>query len=166
MTLSSNASDALLNATMPEYLQARLRELEGRKSLREIAEEIGYRRAKIIVMFARGEAHVPINRTLQLARALEAPLLPFFRLVLAQFGRGWAELGDAIYESKASPDTGQRAFDIPLQRLSSPSPTIVEMRFEVPAEFRRQFRLEGERRGLKDSQLLMLAFQTYSSYWA
>jgi hypothetical protein len=53
----------------------------------------------------------------------------------------------------------------PAATLSPGSTTPATARFEVPAEFRRLFRIESERRTLKKNALLMLAFQTYVSFW-
>jgi hypothetical protein len=133
--------------------------------MREIAEEAGFHRAAEITFMMIGKAHVQIHDTVRLARALEAPLIPFFRLVMAQFGRTHAEVGDAILESKLIAETGKSPFSGRPKPFTKPSPPIVDMRFEVPMEFRRQFRVEGEARGLNDNELLMLAFRTYASYW-
>jgi len=55
------------------------------KSLREIADEMGYGKPNIISMFASGATKVPIRRLASLARALKADPRHLVRLGLEEY---------------------------------------------------------------------------------
>jgi hypothetical protein len=58
----SRRSATLLNTTLPEYMQARIKELDRRKGFHEIVEELGYQRARPILRFEAGEVPVPVDK--------------------------------------------------------------------------------------------------------
>ncbi len=165
---------------LPEYLRARLQHLEGVKTPEEIANELGYEKAKMIEMFAAGDARVPLDKLLPLAKALGAPFLPIFCLGMQQLGMD--ELAEAICDrvaiaghslSDPEPDkkgdedadgAGETASEPPDPELDAYGPIYVDLCFDVPSDFRRQFRLEAISRRMSYNELLMLSFQTYCAY--
>jgi len=58
------------NDPIAKYLSARIDALQGIKNQREIAFEIGYLKPNMISMFKRGEAKIPIDKVMPLAKAL------------------------------------------------------------------------------------------------
>ena len=172
--------------TMRAYMQARLKELASTKSMEDISREIGYTKTKMISMFATGEAKVPLDKILPLAQALGAPLLPLFKLGMEQYGLDMAELAGAICdrvaiegqsitdplpdvaeegETEASDGVAPEARQVaPDSEIEGMGPLYVALFFDIPSEFRRQFRIEAARRRLSGNEMLMLAFQTYFAY--
>jgi hypothetical protein len=173
-------SDELANdsenwPTMPQYITSRLKELGGRKTLETIAIESGYVHARMITRFAKGELRVPLDRTLLLAHALEAPVVWFFRLAMAQFGAEMTDLADAICYRIKNENEETLHYEIRRVTASAPSadgsltkPTFsgptTELNFTVPLELHRRFTVEAAMRGLSVNELLMLSFQFYLAF--
>ena len=169
---------------MPEYIRARLKELEGKKTLQQIAHESGYVKVKMISMFASGEVRVPLDRTLLMAKALQAPLLAFFRLAMGQYGPHMAELADAIserlddqidmtllYEIGRVQSAEQPRSTAPTDAMSetsaqalAPEPEMVALHVDVPRDFHRRFHVEAAIRGLSNREMLMLMHEFYLCY--
>lgn len=59
------------NSEFHAQVRERVRELSGHKSIREIANDAGYDKPNIISMYMRGETQIPIDKFLDIARALE-----------------------------------------------------------------------------------------------
>ena len=170
---------------IPEYIRARLQHLQGVKTTEQIAHELGYDKAKMIEKFAAGEARVPLDKLLPLAKALGAPLLPIFKLGMLQFGSESSELADAICDrvaiaghsmadptfknndeerERAGGDASDKSTEPPDPEIGAYGPMYVDLTFDVPSEFRRQFRLEAIERRMSYNELLLLSFQTYRAY--
>lgn len=160
--------------TMPQYLTARLEQLSDAKSLDDIVHEMGLKSENVLSAWASGKARVSLGTVLSLAKALGAPILPFFRLAMEQWELG--ELAAAVCErtlvegasSAARPTdkTGSEGTTTqpPDLELDEFGPLHVALCFDVPSEFCRQFRLEAANRRLSGNELLLLSFQTYLAY--
>lgn len=181
--MASKPSDTPLNATLAEYIHARLEDLKGKKTLEQIAHQSGYAQGRMIARFAAGEVRVPLNRTLLMATALEAPLIPFFRLAMAQYGGHMAELAETIcsrlndeidmtllYEINRAllTPTSDRTATAAEASEKAPQPTsspeIAPLSFDVPLDFHRRFQVQAAIRGLSGREMLMLAFEYYLAY--
>jgi len=170
--------------TMADYLTERVNALSHIKSLDEIAKDIGYERGKIITFFMKGEVNVPLDIVGPLARALETPLQPLFRLALEQFGPEMVEMLTEIFDqplvaAQPAPPSSDLLVDL-VADLDPAPPTdlveeepvgerggpprahaIVDLNFKVSSEFHRQFRIEAATQGLTMKDLLILSFQAY-----
>jgi transcriptional regulator with XRE-family HTH domain len=71
------------------YLTKQIDALLGRKSQRQIAQEIGYDKPNMISMFKRGEARVPLDKIPLLAKSLNVDPAFLFRLGMEQY---WQDL--------------------------------------------------------------------------
>lgn len=71
-----------------KLIRARISELKGSKTQREIAAEIGYDKPNVLSMYKRGEAKVPLERLPAIARALDIDLSLLFRAGLEQWWPG------------------------------------------------------------------------------
>jgi hypothetical protein len=158
---------------MPQYLTARLEHLADAKSRDDIAREMGHKSENVLYAWASGKARVSLVSVLPLAKALGAPILPFFRLAMEQWELG--ELAAAVCErtlvegaSGAAPTDKTGAESTTTQppdlALDEFGPLHVALCFDVPSEFCRQFRLEAANRRLSGNELLLLSFQTYLAY--
>ncbi|KAA5603500.1 helix-turn-helix transcriptional regulator [Roseospira marina] len=82
------------------FLDERLTNLQGVKTQRQIAKELGYDRANIVSMFKRGDAKIPLDRLPALARAIDVDLAHLLRLGLEQYwpadDRAWYELNSIM----------------------------------------------------------------------
>jgi hypothetical protein len=155
------------------------------KMIERFAREIGYDKAKMIERFAAGEARVPIDKLLPLANALGAPLLPIFQLGMLQFGSEFSELAEAICNrvavaghsladptfklndedrEEAATDALDKPGEPPDPELDAYGPIYTDLCFDVPSEFRREFRSEAIARRLSYNELLLLGFATYRAY--
>lgn len=71
------------------FIGQRIDELSSRKAQREIAQQAGFKAPNIMFMFKQGLTKVPLDRVLDLARALEVDPRVLFELVLEQvYGEG------------------------------------------------------------------------------
>ena len=75
------------------YLTKQIDALQGIKSQREIAFEIGYDKPNLISMFKRGEAKVPIDKIPALANAIKVDPAFLFRLAMEQY---WPDMNEAV----------------------------------------------------------------------
>ncbi len=95
------------------YLAKQIDALQGVKSQREIAAEMGYERANIVSMFKTGEVKVPLEKIPDMAKALKVDPAFLFRLAMEQY---WPDRHDAIGAIFGSVTTvNQRAL---LKRIS------------------------------------------------
>lgn len=76
------------DSRIAKYLSKQIDTLSGRKSQREIAQEIGYDKPNMISMFKRGECKIPLDKVPALAKSIEADPAFLFRLAMEQF---WPE---------------------------------------------------------------------------
>src|SRR5947209_7699722 len=81
------------NSSIAKFLDRQIHKLNGVKTQREIAVEIGYDKPNMISMFKRGEMKVPLEKIPALAKAVEADPAHLFRLALEQY---WPSLGETI----------------------------------------------------------------------
>lgn len=71
------------------FIDKRVDELASKKSQKEIAEQAGFPKPNIIVMFKQGTTKVPLDRVADLAKALEVEPGFLFSLALEQlYGEG------------------------------------------------------------------------------
>jgi hypothetical protein len=90
----SSKKEQRSETAIARYLRVHLRRAEERGRTREqIATEAGYQSARILTVFAMGEARVPLDRVPALARALQVSPVHLFRLALIQY---WPTEGEAI----------------------------------------------------------------------
>jgi transcriptional regulator with XRE-family HTH domain len=75
------------------YLSKQIDALQGVKSQREIASEIGYDKPNMISMFKRGEARVPLDKIPALAKAINVDPAFLFRLAMEQY---WPDAAAAL----------------------------------------------------------------------
>lgn len=75
------------------YLANQIKALEGIKSQREIALEMGYPKGNIISMFKTGEVKVPLDKIPALAKAINVDPAFLFRLAMEQY---WPAMNEAI----------------------------------------------------------------------
>lgn len=68
-----------------KYLTKQIELIQGEKSQRQIAAEIGYDKPNMISMFKRGEARVPLQKVPALARSLRVDPAHLLRLALEQY---------------------------------------------------------------------------------
>lgn len=73
------------DSRIAKYLSKQIDTLAGRKSQREIAQEIGYDKPNMISMFKRGECKIPLDKVPALAKSVEADPAFLFRLAMEQF---------------------------------------------------------------------------------
>lgn len=164
------------------YISERIQAWAELKSVDKIAAEAGLANAKALTLLANGILKVPIDKILPLARALGAPLVPFFVLVMQEWGSGTGELADAVCKAclsdhaemaepsapnettklDAEPQTTDAG--VPAQTPSSggaAEAASADWIAELPPQFHRQFRLEAATRGLSQKELLLLSFESY-----
>lgn len=72
------------DSKVTKFLQEKLAAISDRKSERQIAAEAGFKSLNIVNMMKNGGAKVPLDRVIQLARALEVDPAYLFRLALEQ----------------------------------------------------------------------------------
>lgn len=75
------------------YITLQIKALEGTKSQRDIAREMGYEKANIISMFKTGEVKVPLDKIPAMAKALNVDPANLFRLAMQQY---WPDMHEAI----------------------------------------------------------------------
>ena len=84
------------NTPLAQYISELIDIQAGRgKTQRQIAQEIGYEMPNMVSMFKRGEAKVPLDKILLLAKALNADPAYMLRLALRQY---WPVVCKAIDE--------------------------------------------------------------------
>ena len=162
-------------SSLPDYITTRLKELYGKKTIKSIVHETGYVRPKMIQLFATGEAQVPIESAILLARALQSPMLTFFRMVFAQYGEQMTKRADAI--CRRLDDEMQETLLYEIRRAAAKDPSTegaakkltfdgptMELKFSVPLELHRRFTVEAGMHNLSNNELLMLMFQRYLTY--
>lgn len=76
-----------------QYISKQIDALQGIKTQREIAAEIGYDKANIISMFKRGEMRVPLDKIPALATSLNVDAAFLFRLAMLQY---WPDRADTV----------------------------------------------------------------------
>jgi hypothetical protein len=76
------------DSRIAQYLTRQIDALQGVKSQREIAFEIGYDKPNLISMFKRGESKVPLDKIPALARSIKVDPAHLFRLALEQYWPG------------------------------------------------------------------------------
>ncbi len=74
----------IFGSLMAQYVSDKIDELADRKTQREIAKEVGYRRPNIISMFKSGETKIPLPLVIPLARAIEGDPAYMFNLAIKQ----------------------------------------------------------------------------------
>lgn len=82
------------NKQLAHYIAAQLDALDGLKTQRDVARELGYDKPNIISMFKRGEAKVPLAKVYRLARALNGDPKHVWRLALQQLDD--PSIGEAV----------------------------------------------------------------------
>ncbi len=70
---------------LAQLIQERLDALSQRKSLVQVARELGWKSDRTIHLYAAGETFVPLDHAIPLAHALELDPGPFFRAALECF---------------------------------------------------------------------------------
>jgi hypothetical protein len=81
---------------LPAFIKARIEELSGSKDIETVAHECGFKNGRTLEMILEGGLPFPLPRLAALARAIDVPLLPLFRMAMNDVGMG--ELADAICE--------------------------------------------------------------------
>lgn len=76
--------------TVAQYIEQQL--LFCGRSQREVAEMMGYTNPNIVTMFKSGKTKVPLNKTAQLAKALNVDPVFFTRLVLDEYAPDLSEV--------------------------------------------------------------------------
>ena len=103
MVVKAKARPGVTETKLSRYLSKTIAGLEGIKSQREIAADLGYEKSNIISMFKSGEAKVPLDKLPALARSLNVDLGFLLRLGLEQYfkgdNRGWVELNRVLDRS-------------------------------------------------------------------
>jgi hypothetical protein len=179
------------NSEMAQYLTEKIDAIASTKSVKEIATELGYEKAKMVTMLASGEIKLQLDKVPALARALNADLSHLFRLALNQYWPGiGAELDEIIvrpaevearilteHPGTASSTSGhmppapsaKAALDAAPQapggaaRSGEAAATFVDLNFKVSPGFHRQFRIEAAQRELSMKELFIVSFETYLS---
>jgi transcriptional regulator with XRE-family HTH domain len=83
------------HTAIAKFLEARIEEMKGFKTQREIAEEVGFNTPNMISMLKNGDSKIPLDKIALLARALDVDPGHLLRLGLEQY---WTGLGDVIDE--------------------------------------------------------------------
>ncbi|HEV7286880.1 MAG TPA: hypothetical protein VGN75_18685 [Kaistia sp.] len=103
MVARATSRPGVTETKLSRYLSKTIAGLEGTKSQREIAADLGYEKSNIISMFKSGEAKVPLDKLPALARSLSVDLGFLLRLGLEQYfkndNHGWTELNRALDRS-------------------------------------------------------------------
>ncbi len=81
----NTTSHPFADSKVTKFLQERLADLSHKKSERQVAAEAGFKSLNIVNMMKKGDAKVPLDRAVGLARALEVDPAHFFVLVLDQY---------------------------------------------------------------------------------
>lgn len=68
-----------------EFIRKRIKELQPRKSQKEIAAEAGYANANNLSMIKTAESKLPLERVPALANALECDVVHLFKLAMLQY---------------------------------------------------------------------------------
>jgi transcriptional regulator with XRE-family HTH domain len=87
-------------APIAVFLTRAIDALQGTKSQREIAQEIGYEKPNMISMFKRGEAKVPLEKIPQLARAINVDPAHLLRMALQQYNPEFYKVIGLILDNK------------------------------------------------------------------
>jgi hypothetical protein len=182
MTCNQNAHHANRTdrkITIAEYLIQQLAKQGASLSLAKLAKGLGYENANAVRMFVAGEIRIPLDIVLPLARILNVPFPPLFRLAMEQFGENMTEIAvelfdgpdDAIRHSPQINDDAAAAEVAsapederpakPVSPLHPGARSMVDINFNLPVEFCLQFVIEAAKRGLGLNDFLMLLFQTY-----
>jgi transcriptional regulator with XRE-family HTH domain len=88
------------NAPIAVFLTRAIDALQGIKSQREIAQEIGYEKPNMISMFKRGEAKVPLDKIPLLAKALNVDPAHLLRMALQQYNPEFYKVIGQILDNK------------------------------------------------------------------
>jgi DNA-binding transcriptional regulator YdaS (Cro superfamily) len=83
----------LSESKVAKFIAKRIDELQGVKSQRDIAREMGYERPNIVSMFKTGDTKVPLEKIPALARAIDSDPAELFRISMEQY---WPELYGVI----------------------------------------------------------------------
>jgi hypothetical protein len=172
--------------TLAEYLIQRLA-MPGALGLAELARRLGLKNAAAIRMFVASELKVPFDMVLPLARVLNVPFPPLFRLAMEQFGESMTEIAAELFDGPdgairhrsseisdgaAAPEVASSGAVRREQRPAGPlpplhvgAPSMIDITFRLPIEFCLQFVVEAARRGLGLNDFFMLAFQSYRGPW-
>jgi hypothetical protein len=145
------------NSRLAALIQTLIAKLEGKKTLPQIATELGYDKPKMILMFASGEARVPFNKVDALVRALNADARFMWQLAFEQYGM------QSVFESIDRVLQGDEPPTV-LHTTAAADDTasgLQDMNFKVPPEFHRRFRMEAARRGLSMKRLLEVIIEEY-----
>ncbi|SER28961.1 hypothetical protein SAMN05216548_114115 [Faunimonas pinastri] len=71
---------------LASYLSKQIDAIQGMKTQRQIADEVGYDKPNMISMIKRGEARVPMDKIPLLAKSLNVDPAFLFRLAMEQHG--------------------------------------------------------------------------------
>lgn len=82
MTQHTNTPDS--RSELAAFIDKRIDQLQGRKSQKDIADEVGYDKPNMISMIKKGTAKVPLEKVYLFAKALEVDPAHLLRLALAQ----------------------------------------------------------------------------------
>lgn len=141
-------------SNIARFIEKRVDDLVSKKSQKDIAAEAGFANPNVLVMFKQGRTKVPLDRVIQLARALEIEPSFLFNLALEQFyGDGSnpvAEIFNDIIPNKmeAKLIRALREFGLPEKNgASPPAPEDKALHYAIVAVqellFAREARLVG-----------------------
>lgn len=80
-----------------KLIASALKNLEGRKTQKQVAREAGFRRSNFISMLKHGQAAVPIERVPALAEALEIDPALLFRAAMSELWPGYEHVVIAVF---------------------------------------------------------------------
>jgi hypothetical protein len=95
-----HSSEPPRRLTIAEYLVQRLA-MPGAMDPIELGKRIGYTKRIIIPMFMSERARVPLGVALPLARQLDVPFPPLFRMALEQFGEDMSAAAAELFDCGA-----------------------------------------------------------------
>lgn len=132
------AQSALKGSEQPiaRYLTKVIDALQGEKSQRDIAAEMGYEKPNVISMFKKGEMKVPLDKIPALAKAIGADPAFLFRMAIEQY---WPDLKKTIAEVFGDVVTRDEARILKLARTAAPRGEPVELSDELEAELKEVF---------------------------
>jgi transcriptional regulator with XRE-family HTH domain len=178
LTKKTNTTKTSLLA---QFLTRRIAEIAHTKSVDEIAQEIGYEKAKMILRFASGEAITPIEKLPALAKALDVELALLFRLAIRDY---FPSAADALEEvivqptvrtPAASSDAGRHEEGAGAKAAGpgltdtaeeGPASSFVDLNFKVSPAFHKRFRVEAAFAELSLKDLMIASFESWLKHSA
>jgi transcriptional regulator with XRE-family HTH domain len=90
-----STAPARVKSGLAQFMARQIEAISHLKSVEEIAREVGYEKPMMILLYASGEAHTPLEKLPALAKALDVHFSELFRLAMRDY---FPRAADAIDE--------------------------------------------------------------------